>query len=182
MDFRGIKRHKVRKAHCHAPRFTAPAVEYGGHTITKTLAISCCLRHPFRKPDLLGSFASICIPGSPTRSGTSPKDIEPPRSMEYPYSRRIAASSLSPSAPLRCDRFPPFARLASPACEFLTFCGVAYHLPSFNVSCGFLTALIAHFKEPHRPNLAGEKMVDVIVTVVIFCSKVLVDHRRIVKR
>ena len=56
MDFCGIKRHKVRKAHCHAPRFTAPAVEYGGHTITKTLAISCCLRHPFRKPDLLGSF------------------------------------------------------------------------------------------------------------------------------
>ena len=28
MDFCGIKRHKVRKAHCHAPRFTAPAVEY----------------------------------------------------------------------------------------------------------------------------------------------------------
>lgn len=102
--------------------------------------------------------------------------------MGYPYSRRIAASSLSPSAPLRCDLFPPFARLASPACELLTFCGVAYHPPSFNVSCGFLTALIAYFKEPHRPNLAGEKMANVIVAVTIFCSKVLVDQRRIVKR
>ena len=86
-------------------------------------------------------LTSICIPGSPTRSGTSPRDIEPPRSMGYPYSRRIAATSRSPSAPLRCDRFPPFARLASPACEFLTFCGVAYHLPSSNVSCGLLTAV-----------------------------------------
>ena len=102
--------------------------------------------------------------------------------MGYPYSRRIAASPLSPSAPLRCDRFPPFARFASPVCELLTFCGVAYHPPSFNVSCGFLTALIAYFKEPHRPNLAGEKMANVIVAVAIFCSKVLVNQRRVVKR
>ena len=56
MDFCGIKRHKVRKAHCHAPRFTASAVEYDGHTITEALTVPRCLRHPFRKPDLLGSF------------------------------------------------------------------------------------------------------------------------------
>lgn len=43
-------------------------------------------------------------------------------------------------------------------------------------------ALIAYFKEPHRPNLAGEKMANVIVAVAIFCSKVLVNQRRVVKR
>ena len=47
----------------------------------------------------------------------------------------MAASSLSPSAPLRCDRFPSFARLASPTCELLLFCGVVYRLLPFGASC-----------------------------------------------
>ncbi len=38
------------------PRFTTSAVEYGGYTITEALTVPRCLRHPFRKPDLLGSF------------------------------------------------------------------------------------------------------------------------------
>lgn len=38
------------------PCFMASAVEHGGYTITETLAVPQCLRHPFRKPDLLGSF------------------------------------------------------------------------------------------------------------------------------
>ena len=38
------------------PCFMASAVEYGGYTIAETLAVPQCLRHPFWKPDLLGSF------------------------------------------------------------------------------------------------------------------------------
>ena len=110
--------------------------------------------------------------------------------MGYPYSRRIAASSLSPSAPLRCDRFPPFARLASPTCELLLFCGVVYRLLPFGVSCGFLTAVegcplcasIKFLVKLHFADSTGEKVVDSIVAVSELSLEISVNHGRIFVR
>ena len=141
MDFCGIKRHKSERliVTCHASwllRWNTAGIP----SRKRLLSRNACAIHS-ESLTCSALLTSICIPGNPTRSGTSPKDIEPPRFMGYPYSRRIVASSLSPSAPLRCDRFPPFARLASPTCELLLFCGVVYRLLPFGVSFGFLTAV-----------------------------------------
>lgn len=74
--------------------------------------------------------------------------------ISYPYSRRTAASSLSPSAPFRCDAFP---------------------LVSF-------TPLIAFFEKSKLPNSAAKKMIDVIITMPVLCCKVSIDHGNIPRR
>ena len=101
-----IELQPVRQPHSHKPRFPVSPVEQCWHTILHSLTVPDRLLHGLDHIQLFYPLDLNVDTRRPDRSGTSPKDNDPPRVQSYPCSWRIAASSRSPAAPLRCDVFP----------------------------------------------------------------------------
>lgn len=101
-----VQPHPVIELHCHQPRLTVAPVEENWRTVLEAHSVPGSLIECPPTFSRSTRLTSICTPGRPTRSGVSPKERDPPRSISYPWWRRRSASSRSPSAPLRCDDLP----------------------------------------------------------------------------